>query len=140
MGIWSIREAFQNARFIKPRSAAVYPAESVVVVNDGPRRSIIVKLADGQGFISSEYGLEDWSTTLAHKWYAQSHFKALKALGVITQADIDAHNKWCAEGEAETKRRYAAEAMARGFAESGLKPTKAQERFIQENAKKKRAA
>lgn len=128
-----LRKALGTHNFFKPRSARAYKAESVVVVNDGGGgRSMIVKLKDGR-FISSSPRLDSiWQWVRTNFW-ANAHHKALLCLGVLTEEQYQALIKFDKEEKQREERFSAARDLRRALAKSGLKPTKAQQKFINDN-------
>lgn len=124
-------EALGPHRFFKPRSAQVYSAESVVVVNDRGGRAMIVKLKDGR-LLSSASRFDSLWQWVRNNFWARSHHEALLRLGVLTEEQHQSLIDFDDQEMERSKRIAAARDMKRSLDVSGLKPTKAQEKYISE--------
>ena len=67
-------------------------------------------------------------------------FRALKALGVLTQKQVTAHKAACDRRDEDRKKRYAAEGLAAAAKSAGLPLSKAQRDFIAKYATKQTGA
>lgn len=122
-----LRDKLGFGVFFKPRSSHVYKADSVVVVNDDRARAIVVKLADGR-VITSKTNCDNVWGWISRQFWAKSHRKALVKLGLISAEDVAAFDE-----AGEIERQRAAADLRDGLEIAGLKPTKAQEKFITAN-------
>lgn len=134
MGIQSPIKEISNVHFEKVKKSKVYKCAKVAFVwNDSNRGGpVVLGVTENGRMITSEKNEQDFYV-LAGSEYTQrekSFVKALRLLGVITREQEIQHGEWREDRASRLTKKYAAEGLERSLKSTGLKPTKAQERYI----------
>ena len=135
MPLQSPIEAIDHLHFEKVRKGKVYKNADVALVWHHGRRQnpMMVARTEKGTFITSDQSHEKFYKLAGNSLTDKAYLQCLLKLGVITQGQLDEHNTWAESRQQRQKDRYAAQSMRRVLGETGLSPTKAQQRFMDKN-------